>query len=399
MEVLITMPKYMTAVSDADAATGGVALAEPAPRPDHPRALGPLVAPLAAMVRDIDRVIQRHAPHPGAGQQIATVSPAVSHSVVDRNLVGDGPIGGLAVSPDGRRLFVTNSADSSVSVIDAESFLLLDIIAGTPEPFAIAAGGNDRVYVGTGSTTEDAILVIDHAVGTVTGNYSSAAGVNALVVDPTGRRVYASRTGASGANVAVLDVATGRIDSIDLAVEPGVTATSLTISPDGRRLYVAIQWPAGSQIAVIDTRSRRMVDSIEAAGPIRDFAVSPNGDTVYLAVEEPELGGVVEVVEMGTKTVSGRVQVGGLLTQLVLSRDGGRVFLVNGDVVTVVCTRSLQVIDTIAVEAQPSCVVESPTGRRLYVADYAGVLTAVAITAVAADRSRVGAQRQLKPAV
>jgi hypothetical protein len=42
------------------------------------------------------------------------------------------------------------------------------------------------------------------------------------------------------------------------------------------------------------------------------------------------------------------------------------------------------VIGGIAVDGDPSCVIESPDGKRLYVADYAGSVTVLDIAVVAA---------------
>ncbi|HXY66538.1 MAG TPA: YncE family protein, partial [Mycobacterium sp.] len=77
----------------------------------------------------------------------------------------------------------------------------------------------------------------------------------------------------------------------------------------------------------------------------------------------------------------------GWLTQLALSRDGHRAYLVGDHGVTVWSTATHDVIGSIVVGAQPSCVTESPDGSRLYIADYAGVITVLttASTTTSAD--------------
>jgi DNA-binding beta-propeller fold protein YncE len=53
----------------------------------------------------------------------------------------------------------------------------------------------------------------------------------------------------------------------------------------------------------------------------------------------------------------------------------------------VLSTATQDVIGSIAVDVDPSCAIESPDGKRLYIADYAGTVTVleIAVTAVPAD--------------
>jgi DNA-binding beta-propeller fold protein YncE len=60
---------------------------------------------------------------------------------------------------------------------------------------------------------------------------------------------------------------------------------------------------------------------------------------------------------------------------LALSGDGQRTYLVCDHSVTVLSTSTHDVIGSIVVGAQPSCVTESPDANRLYIADYAGAIT------------------------
>jgi DNA-binding beta-propeller fold protein YncE len=99
---------------------------------------------------------------------------------------------------------------------------------------------------------------------------------------------------------------------------------------------------------------------------------------------------VVDVVDTGTNIITSTCKVGeiaGLLTQLTLSRNGERAYLVSDDSVTVLCTLTYDVSGAIVVGRQPSCVIESPDGNRLYIADYSGAVTvlAIALTTASAD--------------
>ena len=70
-----------------------------------------------------------------------------------------------------------------------------------------------------------------------------------------------------------------------------------------------------------------------------------------------------------------------MLTRLTISGDGDRAYLVSHDNVTMLCTLTQDVIDSVNVATQPSCVVESPDGKYLYIADYSGAITIAPIAA------------------
>ena len=126
----------------------------------------------------------------------------------------NGPISGIAISPDGSRLMVTNYGDNSVSVIDTDTCRVVETVAGVDEPFAIAmsSAGANRAYVSTVSAAYDSIGVIDVSTNTVVATHPLALSVSDLAVSADGKYVYASRNGARGADVAVLDTATDRVE-------------------------------------------------------------------------------------------------------------------------------------------------------------------------------------------
>ena len=359
--------------------------------------------------------------------------------------VGNGPISGIVASPDGSRLLVTNYAHHSVSIIDTDSCRVLETVAGVEEPFAIAMAGPegpesmapDRVYVSSVSRAYDSIEVIDVFTNTVVATHPLSLSVSDLVVSADGRYVYASRNGVRSADIAVLDTTTDRVEVIDLAASSGAAGTTtqcVRVSPDGGRLYVGTNGPAGGKLVVIGAQSddfssdaagrssgrarwRRkkstrsgggsvptglsIIGAMEIGLPIRDVAVSADGAVVYVASCCPELGAVVDVIDTSTNTITSTRKLGelsGNLTGLTLSRDGDRGYLVGDDGITVLCTLTQDVIGTIRVTEQPSCVVESPDGKRLYVADYSGVVTMAPIASTAPLAIDGGAHRGDAPA-
>jgi YVTN family beta-propeller protein len=365
----------------------------------------------------VSDVTGRKAARAGRDGQVLEFGAAAGFPIVVEIAVNNGPISGIAASPDGTRLLVTNYGGHSVSVIDTATCRVVETLADVNEPFAIAMGSGDanRAYVNTVSPAYDSIAVIDVPTNTVVGTHPVTLTVTDLVVSADGRYVYASRNGERGADVAVLDTATDQVEPIEVATTPGTTAECVRISSDGARLYVGTNGPAGGRLVVIGTHARpeeapagrsrwrrksstrsrgnaeqtglRVIDTIEIGLPIRDVAVSPNGAMAYVASCAPELGAVIDVIDTRTNKITGTRKIGeisDLLTGLTLSGDGDRAYLVGDDSITVLCTLTHDVIGTVGVADQPSCVVESPDAKYLYIADYAGAVTVAPVASIVA---------------
>jgi YVTN family beta-propeller protein len=360
----------------------------------------------------------RKAARDGRDGQVLELGTAPGFPIVVEIAVRNGPISGIATSPDGTRLLVTNYARNSVSVIDTDTCRVVETIADLDEPFAIAMGSEDaeRAYVSTVSTAYDAIGVIDVPTNTVVATHRLALSVSDLVVSADGRHVYASRNDVRGADVVVLDTTTGHVEVLEVATTPGTVTECVRVSPDGGRLYVGTNGPAGGRLVVIGThpqstekragrlswrrkgatRSRAgveqtglcVIDTIEIGLPIRDVALGPNGAIAYVASCAPELGAVIDVIDTRTNKIIGTRKVGeigGIVTGLTLSRDGDRAYLLSDDGIAVLCTLTHDVVGIVTVTNQPSCVVESPDAKYLYIADYAGAVSVLAVASVVAS--------------
>ncbi|HUB58293.1 MAG TPA: YncE family protein [Mycobacterium sp.] len=314
-----------------------------------------------------------------AEEALPEIGNAPGFTVAAAIAVQRGAVSGIAVSPDGMRLMVTHYGDDSVSLIDTRDGEIAHTIVDVDEPFAVAMSDNGaRAYVSTASAAYDSILAFDMDANRVFAAYPVAHSVTDLAVSPDGMHVYASRTAVNGADIAILDTETGKEDSVGIADAAGTTAACMRVSPDGRRLYVAANGPCAAELVVVDTHANRVANTIEIGSPIRDIALSADGATAYVTSCGPDFGAVLDVVNTASHTVANTYKIGEIargVTQLALSRDGLRAYLVGDSSVTVWSTSTHDVIGSIVAGAQPSCVTESPDGNRLYVADYAGAIT------------------------
>jgi DNA-binding beta-propeller fold protein YncE len=295
---------------------------------------------------------------------------------VDIARVGRGTIADIAESAG--HLVATSYADNMVSLIDPQSRRIRDI-AVDGEPFAVVAT-DDRAYVAVSAAEFDGVAVIDVVTGTEIATYPLASGVSALTVSPDGKRVFAGRAGDAYIDVAVIDITADRVGTIEIATGAAISIDALAVDHTGRRLYVATTDAMGSQLVVVDTETARVRSTIVIGAPIRSLALGPD-NIAYVLTSDLTARGEISVVDLVANRVTGRFAVGDAPTQLVLSVDGTRAYVVDYNRVTVFCTQNNQVVHTIATDAQPSCVAVSRDGSMLYIADCDGDVAAVAVNA------------------
>jgi YVTN family beta-propeller protein len=286
-----------------------------------------------------------------------------------------GPIGDVAANA--ATVVVTNYGHDSVSFVNSGTLEVEDTIGVPGEPFA-AVVSDDRAYVSTSSASHDAVSVIDTNTKSVIATYPLAFGVTALAISPDGKRVYAGRIGHDHVDVAVIDTTAERVGTIDIATGAGIGVDALAVDPTGKRLYVATTDARGSQLVVVDAETARVDRKVWVGSPIRDLAFADG--TAYVLTSDRARGGAVSVIDMSTNRITDTIELGiGAPTQMTLSPDKTRAYIVDYDHVAVLCTLTHAVVHTVTIDARPSCVTVNFDGDRLYVADYAGNVNAFSV--------------------
>lgn len=293
--------------------------------------------------------------------------------------VNRGPIADLTANTDS--IVVANYGDDSVSVLRPDSAAAPAVVPVDGEPFAVALT-DDRAFVVTSTADADTVQVIDTRTHTVVGTYPLAFSVTAVAAGPDGKRAYAARAGHDHVDVAVIDITADRVGTVDIGAGAGSTIDALTVDPSGRRLYVAVTTSRGSRVVVVDTETARARKSIAFGAPIRDLAVSADGH-VYALTSDLQARGVIEVIDPKTFAITASIGAGTLPIQMALSADGARAYVVDYDQVTVLCTVTHEVVETLTVGARPIAAALNSAGDRLYVADVDGNVTAFRVSAPA----------------
>jgi len=193
---------------------------------------------------------------------------------------------GIAVTPDGKRLYVAENLSNKVAVVDLSSRQVITKIEVGEYPYdcEISRDGK-RLYVSNwGSRT---LAVIDPVSNKVIGNIQTGDHPNDIELTRDGRTLYVAN--ANSNTVSVVDTAQMKeIEAISTALHPkspaGSTPNAVALSPDEKTLYIANA--DNNDVAVVDVAKRAMSE-VEGFIPTgwypTSIRVSKDGRRIFVA--------------------------------------------------------------------------------------------------------------------
>ena len=196
-------------------------------------------------------------------------------------------IGGLAISPDGERLFAVHVLGQIVSAVDLKTGHVLHSIALPAEAYTcIVSPDGTTLYVSLWGGAK--VLAYDAHTFAPKGDIGVGEHPNAMVMTRDGKRLFVACANTNA--VWAIDVASGRAsEQISVAMFPhapaGSTPNHVSLSPDDTRLLVA------------------------------------NADNNTVAVVD---------ISKSTSEVVGFVPTGWYPTAAMFSRDGAQIFVLSG---------------------------------------------------------------------
>ena len=171
-------------------------------------------------------------------------------------------VGGIAVSPDGERLFAVHVLGQLVSVVDLKTRAVIKTLTLPAEPYTcVVSADGSTLFVSIWGGSR--VLLFDAKTLEPAGEIAVGEHPNAMAVTSDSRRLFVSCANTNA--VWVADVPSRRaVEQINVAMfphaPPGTTPNHVSLSPDEKRLLVAnadnntvavvtVEHPGASEVA------------------------------------------------------------------------------------------------------------------------------------------------------
>jgi phospholipase C len=211
---------------------------------------------------------------------------------------------GVAATPDGSQVWVTESGTNTVSVIPTSTNKIAStIVVGVyPHGIAITPDGKTAYVANTGPNTgrggSQTVSVIDVASQTVTDTVNVGEAPMVVAASPDGSHVFV--TCADG--VYRITASNHRVSK---AAESLRNAHGVTVTPDSSHVYVTDT--ERNQVAVLRTTNLGSANRIPVGSTPWNTAFTADGATAYVTNANEN---AVSVIDTASRRVTGRIGLG-----------------------------------------------------------------------------------------
>jgi YVTN family beta-propeller protein len=281
----------------------------------------------------------------------------------------------MAITPDGKYLYVANFYSNTVSVIDTAVNKVSATIALSPGfgnsgiSLAITPDGSSLFVLEYNNST---IAVISTSTNTVLTTFSGGTGLGTgLAITQDGTQLYVANLSGT---VSIIDVATYAIEN---TLTVGSQTFAIGISPDGTFAYVEAIGDAGPvYLTQIDVTSQTIVapqlcNVIAPSSPTLVF--SPDSQTVYVPGDAYEVLALNALTGQLKKTFVLSTEKRFVLAGAQISPDGKSLYVAETTghaIATVNTTTGKTVATALGDNKRPSAVLLAPSGDYLYVSNH-----------------------------
>lgn len=227
--------------------------------------------------------------------QSVSVIDIASNAVVTNLPIAGGPTAVVA-SPNGTRVYVLNGTGGAfVSEIDTATNAVLrttPLVVTQARGMAITPDGA-RLYVSTYGS--NSVKVVETATMSVMATIPVGNVPMGVDVSPNGSHVYV----AAASSNAVFAIATAT-NTVVATIPVGTQPLSARVTPDGSRVYVAND--LSKTVSVIDTQTHTVITTVSVESNPRTLDFTPDGTRAYVANSSG-----VQVINIATNLVTATI--------------------------------------------------------------------------------------------
>jgi YVTN family beta-propeller protein len=299
-------------------------------------------------------------------------------SIIDLSslkVVGDIKLGdrihGVTAQPDGKRLFVTVESDDTLRIIDTATLRTVGIVklSGRPNQVAVTPDGK---YAVVPIRDGDKVDIVDVAKQEIVKSLPIKEPHNALNTG-SNRYIFVSSMGSHEINI--IDLQKMEYSAV---IPAGGRPRPYAVSPDGQTMFVAVADLHG--FVIVDIPEKKVVDRVEIPAehptphPLQfetadththGIALTPDGAELWVT---SLLDNCVYIYDVKTKKIVGKVLTGGGPNWLSFTPDGKYLCVsdTDSDDVTVIDVKARREVTRIKVGKVPKRLVVATAVPRKY---------------------------------
>ena len=304
-----------------------------------------------------ERVVQTNS----AGDNVHVIDPKTNRVV---GVIEDIEVPhGVALAPDGKRIYVTDESLSTLDVVDAQTLHVVKRIhlSGRPNNLAVSKDGK-HVYVAIAEGA-GAVDVIDAGTNRDVQSIKVDGAIHNIYVTPDGKYAVAGSIPKKTLNV--IDTSTNQV-AWTTTLSGGLRPMAFTTNPDGSTKQIIVQLSDYHGMVVVDFATHKEVRRIalpEPAGetketegiqgaPSHGLAITPDGKTLWAS---SKWYGYVAAYSLPDFKLLKVVPVGSHPEWLTIPPDGKSLYVAcaGDDTTVVVDNKTEKVVARIPVGAVP----------------------------------------------